>query len=236
MTDPLSAGAGPSALEGLRYFLGIVVVAVGALLPIVDPLGGAPFYLAATTGLTPEQQRATAKAVAIYSFALLAASIFAGAYVLAFFGLSIPAVQVGGGLVVCAIAWALLNSPSSTAGLAGKAPAAGELEQRAFYPLTMPLTVGPGSISVALTLGANPEHAVRPLMLTALGHLLGVVIVALSVYLCYRFADRILHRLGPTGTSIVVRLSAFILLCIGVQICWNGVRGLVATAFPAPVR
>jgi multiple antibiotic resistance protein len=77
---------------------------------------------------------------------------------------------------------------------------------------------------------------VRTHVLTALGHLLGVVIVALSVYLCYRFADRILNRLGPIGTSVVTRLTAFILLCIGVQICWNGVRALVTTAFPGAVR
>jgi multiple antibiotic resistance protein len=223
-------------LDALSQFVEIVLVAVGALLPIVDPLGGAPIYLAATAGLTPEQERAMARAVAVHSFLLLVTSILIGAYVLAFFGLSIPAVQIGGGSVVCAIAWSLLNSPTSSAGLAGKAPAAEDLEQRAFYPLTMPLTVGPGAISVALTLGANPERGVRTHVLTALGHLLGVVIVALSVYLCYRFADRILNRLGPIGTSVVTRLTAFILLCIGVQICWNGVRALVTTAFPGAVR
>lgn len=222
-------------MDGLRHCLEIVLVAVGALLPIVNPLGGAPIYLSATAGLTPEQQHAMAKAVAVNSFLLLAASVLIGAYVLAFFGLSIPAVQVGGGVVVCAIAWSLLNSPSSTAGLAGKTPEAVDLGQRAFYPLTMPLTVGPGSISVALTLGANPEHRVRAPIVTALGHLLGIVIVALTIYLCYRFADRILNRLGPIGTSVVIRLSAFILLCIGVQICWSGIHALVATAFPRAV-
>jgi multiple antibiotic resistance protein len=223
-------------LDALRQFVEIVLVAVAALLPIVDPLGGAPIYLAATAGLTPEQQRTMAKAVAVNNVVLLATSILIGAYVLAFFGLSIPAVQIGGGTVVCAIAWSLLNSPTSSAGLAGKAPAAEDLGQRAFYPLTMPLTVGPGAISVALTLGANPERGVRAQVQTALGHLLGVVIVALSVYLCYRFADRILKRLGPTRTSVVIRLTAFILLCIGVQICWNGVRAMVTTAFPCAVR
>lgn len=201
-------------------------------MPIVNPLGGAPIYLAATEGLTPEQQRTMAKAVAVHSFLLLAASVLMGAYVLDFFGLSIPAVQIAGGMVVCGIAWSLLNSPNSTAGLAGKPPATADLGQRAFYPLTMPLTVGPGSISVALTLGASPQQGARALIVTALGHLLGIVIVALSVYLCYRFADRILKGLGPTGTSVVIRLSAFILLCIGVQICWNGVHALLATAIP----
>jgi multiple antibiotic resistance protein len=172
-----------------------------------------------------------AKAVAVNSFLLLIASALVGAYVLDFFGVSIPAVQVAGGMVVCAIAWSLLNNPNSPAALSrASAPtmAAEELHQRAFYPLTMPLTVGPGSISVALTLGANPERGVRSLIVTALGHAVGIVIVAVAVYLCYRYADRILRKLGTTGTGVVMRLSAFILLCIGVQIAWNGIHALLA--------
>jgi multiple antibiotic resistance protein len=219
----------------LRHFVETILLAVGALLPIVDPLGGAPIYLAMTSGLTPDERGPMAKAVAVNSFVLLIASILVGAYVLDFFGLSIPAVQVAGGIVVCAIAWSLLHNPSSPTALARSAAppvTPDDLRQRAFYPLTMPLTVGPGSISVALTLGANPAQGVRSQIVTALAHALGILIVAVAVYLCYRYADRILKKLGPTGTSVVVRLSAFILLCIGVQICWNGLHALLASAFP----
>ena len=222
-------------LSDLRHFAGIVLLAVGALLPIVDPLGAAPIYLAMTAGLTPEERRRMAKAVAVNSFLLLIASALIGAYVLDFFGVSIPAVQVAGGIVVCAIGWSLLNSPATPRAIARNGAAAltpDDLGQRAFYPLTLPLTVGPGSISVALTLGANPTPGLRPLVVTALAHALGIVIVALCVYLCYRYADRILRKLGPTGTSVVVRLSAFILLCIGVQICWNGLHALLISTFP----
>jgi multiple antibiotic resistance protein len=222
-------------LSDLRQFAATILLAVGALLPIVDPLGAAPIYLAMTTGLTPEERSRMAKAVALNSFLLLIASALVGAYVLDFFGLSIPAVQVAGGIVVCAIAWSLLNNPNSAPPLRRNGPEAAtadDLSQRAFYPLTMPLTVGPGSISVALTLGANPTPGLRPLVLTAIAHALGILIVAVGVYLCYRYADRILRKLGPTGTSVVVRLSAFILLCIGVQICWNGLHALLVGTFP----
>jgi multiple antibiotic resistance protein len=99
----------------------------------------------------------------------------------------------------------------------------------------MPLTVGPGSISVALTLGANPARGLFPLITIELAHTMGIALVATSVYLCYRYADRILKALGPTGTGVVVRLFAFILLCIGVQICWNGLHALLAGAFPGAV-
>jgi multiple antibiotic resistance protein len=194
-----------------------------------------------TATLTHEERARMAKAVAINSFLLLIASALIGAYVLDFFGLSIPAVQVAGGIVVCSIGWSLLNSPNSPPALqrnttsATRPPEASpdDLKQRAFYPMTMPLTVGPGSISVALTLGANPAPGFRSLLATSLAQTIGILIVAVGVYLCYRYADRILQKLGPTGTSVVVRLSAFILLCIGVQICWNGIHGLIATGFQA---
>jgi multiple antibiotic resistance protein len=225
----------PSTLVGgLRHFVETVLLATGALLPIVDPLGGAPIYLAMTVGLAPQERDGLAKAVALNSFVLLLASALVGAYVLDFFGVSIPAVQVAGGFVVCAIAWSLLNKPGSPAALAGSTSpsvTAEVLRQRAFYPLTMPLTVGPGSISVAITLGANPEPGVRSLLVTALAHGLGILIVAASVYLCYRYADPILRKVGATGTSVIVRLSAFILLCIGVQISWNGIHALLASSF-----
>lgn len=220
-----------TVFDDLRHFVGTVLLAVGALLPIVDPLGGAPIYLAMTAGLQPEQRAPMAKAVAVNSFLLLIASALVGAYVLDFFGVSIPAVQVAGGMVVCAIAWSLLNNPNSPATLSRSstpAIATDELHQRAFYPLTMPLTVGPGSISVALTLGANPERGVRSLVVTAIGHAAGILIVTMAVYLCYRYADRIIRKLGATGTGVVIRLSAFILLCIGVQISWNGIHALLA--------
>jgi multiple antibiotic resistance protein len=221
-------------LNDLRDFAAVIFLAVGALLPIVDPLGGAPIYLAMTTGLEPTERARMAKAVAINSFLLLIASALVGAYVLDFFGVSIPAVQIAGGLVVCAIGWSLLNSPNSAPTLTRSEPpaiTADELGQRAFYPLTMPLTVGPGSISVALTLGANPTSGMRPLFVTLVAHAVGILIVAVSVYLCYRYADRILAKLGSTGTSVVVRLTAFILLCIGVQITWNGLHALLVGTF-----
>jgi multiple antibiotic resistance protein len=214
--------------DNLRQFLDTALVAIAALWPIVDPLGGAPVYLAMTTGLTPDERVRMAKLVAINSFALLVVSILIGAYVLDFFGVSIPAVQVGGGFIVCAIAWSLLTSPSAPAVSARSTDTGLEgLSQRAFYPITMPLTVGPGSISVAVTLGANPPRGLRSLVTTALAHLLGVLVVAVSIYLCYRYADRILRRLGTTGTNVLIRLTAFILFCIGVQITWNGLRTLI---------
>ncbi len=218
-------------LGALAQFGETALLAIAALLAIVDPLGGAPIYLAKTADLSSEERAALAKPVALYSFLLLAASTLIGTHVLDFFGVSIPVVQIAGGFVVGSIGWSLLNAPSSPFGKAADAASSAlareDPRERAFYPLTMPLTVGPGSISVAITLGANSPQNVRRLLLTVSAHLAGILVVAAAVFFCYRYADRIMKRLGPIGTTVLVRLSAFILLCIGVQICWNGLHALL---------
>jgi multiple antibiotic resistance protein len=218
-------------LPDLRQFIETVFVAVAALLPIVNPLGGAPIYLTKTVDLTSEQHDELALRVARNCAVLLLASLLLGAYLLDFFGLSVPIVQVAGGLVVCSIAWSLLHDPDAAPPMQAEARrvvSSEDLRRRAFYPLTMPLTVGPGSISVAITLGASQAQNVHSAIVIGVAHASAVVAVALSIYLCYRYADRLLRRLGDTGTVVVTRLSAFILLCIGVQIVWKGVAALLA--------
>jgi multiple antibiotic resistance protein len=209
----------------LRQFVEALLLAVGALLPIVNPLGAAPVFMAITGGSTPRARATTARAVAVNSAILLLASIFVGSYVLDFFGLSVAVVRVGGGLVVCAIAWELLHESGERAPDA-KGPKI-DIRARAFYPLTLPLTVGPGSITAAVTLGANQPHHAATTVMRDLGWIAGVVIVTALIFVCYRYAGRVLRLLGETGTSVVMRLNAFILLCIGVQIVWNGVSELL---------
>jgi len=218
-----------AVLPDLRQFAETVFVAIAALLPIVNPLGGAPIYLAKTVDLTTDQHAELARRVARNCGLLLLASLLLGAYVLDFFGLSIPIVQVAGGVVVCSIAWAMLNEPDATPPVEAEARRTvtrEDLQRRAFYPLSMPLTVGPGSISVAIALGANQAQTVRSAVVIGLAHVSAVLAVAVTIYLCYRFAEPILRRLGDVGTVVVTRLSAFILLCIGVQILWNGIAAL----------
>ena len=209
-----------------------MLLSLAALLPIVNPLGAAPVYLAKTVDLTPGEHKELSGRVAINSFMLLLASLFVGGYVLDFFGLSVPIVQVAGGLVVCSLAWSLLNQPDEPIEWvhdAAKPISHPDLRTRAFYPLTMPLIVGPGSISVAITIGANQSQSVRPLIVNSAAHITSMLIVALAVFVSLRYADRIIRRLGPTATAVLLRLSAFILLCIGVQIVWNGVSALWKT-------
>ena len=204
------------------------LLVVGALFPIVNPLGNTPIFLTLTRGLSAKGRAQLARAIAVNGLALIVVSIFIGTHILAFFGISLPVVQVGGGLMVMSTAWALLrHSDDDDAGEDAKRPCNdANFMKQAFYPLTLPLTVGPGSISVAIALGANwPASAAFWPSITGL--LIGALAIAISIYLSYRFAERIARALGEAAMNVVIRLSSFILLCIGVQILWNGVSTLV---------
>ena len=198
--------------EDLRQFVESTLLAIAALLPIVNPLGAAPVYLAKTVDLTPAEHADLSRRVAINCFMLLLASLLVGAYVLDFFDLSVPIVQVAGGLVVCSLAWSLLNQPDEPIEWvheAAKPLSRPDLRTRAFYPLTMPLTVGPGSISVAITIGANQSQSVRSLIVNSAAHATGIFIVALSVFvvlsLCrHDHAQARPDRHGRTAASVRV--------------------------------
>ena len=200
------------------------------LFPIVNPVGGAPIFLALTKHTPDTERHALAARVAINGFFLLLGSLVVGSYVLEFFGITLPVVRVGGGLVVIAFAWKVLN-PTEDEQRAARSQEKTIPPIDAFYPLTMPLTVGPGSISVAITLGSQRPTAdgVGHLMLLAAGAIAGLAAIAATIFLCYRFADRIVAALGASGTNVLVRLTAFILLCIGIQIVWNGYLFLIAS-------
>ena len=109
------------------------------------------------------------------------------------------------------------------------------ISRNAFYPLTLPLTVGPGSISVAITLGANAREHHGVDFLAILAAIVGSVLLAVSIFLCYGFADRLARILGATGMTVIMQLSSFLLVCIGVQILWNGASALLGSV-PVHVR
>jgi multiple antibiotic resistance protein len=209
--------------------LKVLFLTISALFPIVDPLSGSPIFLVLTKDYPPETRMALSQRVAFNSFYLMIGSYFVGSHVLAFFGVSLPVVQVGGGLIVVAIGWRMMMEKDDGVEPSRKNIAPQDVFSRAFYPLTLPLTVGPGSISVAVTLGANSTHRYGFHVLLILAALLGTGLVALSVFLCYAFADRLARMLGATAMSVILRLSYFLLLCIGVQIVWNGLSALLSS-------
>ncbi len=211
----------------LRHFVVAFALVVAGLLPIVNPVGSAPMFLAMTAGSSRKARQELALKIAINSFLLLMGSLIFGAFVLKLFGLSVPVVQLAGGAVLSALGWNLLthDAPAPT----DVAPLPDDMAMmRAFYPLTLPLTVDPGAIAVAITLGANRAHGVERVLIAFIAALCAVALIAVIVWLAYRYAERVSKWLGHSRTMVVLRLSAFTVLCIGVEIAWNGARALLS--------
>ena len=199
------------------------------LFPIVNPIGSAPIFLRLTQPYAGAQRHSLARGVGINSFALLLGSLFIGSHVLVFFGITLPIVRIAGGLVVAAFGWQLLHANEDSQDRRSAAESTPGVSIDAFYPLTMPLTVGPGSISVAITLGSQrPADSDDLTQLAALGcgAVAGLAAIAATIYVCFRYAGALVAALGERGTSVVMRLSAFILFCIGIQIVWTGYLSL----------
>ena len=215
-------------MDYLRESAAFFLLAFPGLISIVNPLGGAFIFLSATRRLTPELREPLARWVAIHSFVLLSVSVYVGAYVLSFFGISMPVLRVAGGIVIAMAAWKMLNAeddskPSVDIGRLEP----GSASRLAFYPLTMPITTGPGSMAVAIALGTSRQPGAKHLVPFLIGSLLTTLLLCLVIYAAYRYSERIANWAGPTGTSIVMRISAFLLFCIGIQVLWTGVAALV---------
>jgi multiple antibiotic resistance protein len=220
------------AAKGLWLAMHLAVSAFllvfAGLFPIVNPLGNAPIFLAMTAGRSAAVRQSLAARIAVNGFLLLLASLFVGSYVLEFFGITVPVLRVAGGLVVAVFGWNVLRDGAESTHNSTPADREGPID--AFYPLTLPLTVGPGSMSVAIALGAQRPLGAKTtgeIIMALSGGLLGLAAIALTIFLSYGFAGRMVTVMGAGGINVLTRLSAFILLCIGIQIIWGGVSTLV---------
>ena len=207
----------------MSFFL----LAFPALLSIINPLGGAFIFLGAVEHLSEPTRKYLARWVAIYSFIILNVSLYVGGYVLEFFGISLPVLRVAGGIVIALSAWGMLSA-KDTDPKQDVAPLDEEDANRmAFYPLTMPITAGPGTISVAVSLGTNRPDYVRDFLVFFISATVATALIALLIYWLYKYSDRVSRAIGRTGTTIIVRLSAFLLFCIGIQVLWLGAQELL---------
>ena len=207
-----------------------LLLAFPALFSIINPLGGAFVFLAATKKLSEEARTRLARQVAIYSFIILSVSMTVGVYVLNFFGISMPVLRLAGGIIIALSAWTLLNDDheGKDRGAALETTGTRDVTHLAFYPLTMPITTGPGTISVAIALGTGGASDVNPLIFV-LQTGVAATLMCLLIYLLYRSSNQISRAIGLNATSIIGRLSAFLLFCIGIQVMWTGISELVAS-------
>ena len=203
---------------------------LAALLPILNPAATAPIFLGLTEGASPDTRALLARRIARNMVWLLLGAMLVGVYVLEFFGISLPIVRVGGGMIVAANAWRMLTT--SQAGSDSRTQLAEAFtpemaSRQAFYPLTFPISCGPGSIAAAITVGVSLADLRWTLTLArSTGAVLALIAIGGLTFLAFRYAQQLLRPLGEAGTIIFLRLSAFILLCLGVQIVWDGVHEL----------
>jgi multiple antibiotic resistance protein len=202
-----------------------------ALFPIVNPIEGAPLFYVLTRELPAERRNVLARQVALNGLGLLLGSMVLGPWLLVVFGIELPVVRIAGGLVITSLGWKLLSQAQWSDHPSEQVPQDAMARAGAFYPLTMPLTVGPGSMSVAVSIGSRKP--VMPLGLTDLtlhgvGAACGLIAIAISIYVAYRFASNLTRFLGTSGVEVLVRLSAFILMCIGIEFLWSGYLALRA--------
>ncbi|MGD0444349.1 MAG: MarC family protein [Edaphobacter sp.] len=209
-----------------------------ALLPLINPLGSALVFLGLVGNAPIGAYLALSRRVAINTIIFLAVIELVGSSLLAFFGISLPIMQVSGGIVIAMIGWSLLNQQASapsaekteaTAPAITQSDIAG-LQEKAFYPYTFPITAGPGCIVVMLTLSVHAkQHTVTDTVLAHIGLFIAAAVLSASVYLCYAYAPKIARTVSPSTAHGILRVIAFILFCIGVQIAWNGASELLKT-------
>jgi multiple antibiotic resistance protein len=207
--------------------VGAFLLAFPALFSIVNPIGGALIFDSVTAGRSRADKQRMAVRIGLYSMVVLLASLWLGGYVLNFFGVGLSALRIAGGLVVAVRAWSLLMQPEEhEERKAHQAEPAHHAEDIAFFPLTMPLTTGPGSIAVAIALSSQrPADGFGTLGFFG-GLSLAALAISLLIWLCYRWSDSVTTLLGQGGARVMSRLVAFLLLCVGVQIIVTGVVGV----------
>lgn len=230
-SHPICHYNGPMAAGIISSIVSAFLLTFAGLFPIVNPFEAAPFFLVLTDGLPSAERRALARRVAVNGFALLLGSMLLGPWLLEFFGIQPPVVRIAGGLVVTALGWKLLTQEQWSDHTQAKVARPAGQSVGSFYPLTLPLTVGPGSISVAVAIGSRKTPGglqASQTALHAIGALIGLLSIGASIYIAYRFAERMARLLGATGLDVMVRLSAFIMMCIGIEFIWTGYSALTA--------
>lgn len=217
----------------LTTVIGAFLLAFPALFSIVNPVGAAITFHQVTEGRADRHQLAWR--IALNALLILLGSLLLGSYILNFFGVSLGALRVAGGLVVAIRAWQLLMQPevNESRKTNAAAPAEHGHEDVAFFPLTMPFTTGPGAISVAIALASQRPSDGDGVVEFFVGVSIAAILVALLVGISYRWSGKVLALLGASGARVMSRLVAFLLLCVGVQIIASGLESLVSSYLKA---
>jgi multiple antibiotic resistance protein len=214
----------------LHTFIHLLFITVVALFPVVNPIGTAFVVMPLLANLDRAGKKRAVRMITLYAFCVCTVILIAGEWILKLFGLSIPVVQLAGGIMICKMGWEFLSSDKdasadSSSEVDGAKPR--NIDDQLFYPLTFPLTTGAGTISVLLTLSAHgADTDLRQMLFNMAAIMLAIVLMCALVYVFYLNTQRIERYLGSQGERIFNRLIAFFIFCVGLQIAVTGAKAL----------
>jgi multiple antibiotic resistance protein len=204
-----------------------IAVVVAGLLPIANPFSTAPVFLAVSTNLDSESKKKLLKLTCIYMFSILIIFLLAGALILSFFGISVSALRIAGGLIITVLGFRMLFPNTGKDKQEVTVHTYEQAKGLAFTPLAMPMLSGPGSIAVIISMAAKISENESFLLRLSGYAVVGIGILA-TVTLCWlvlRSSTKIIKILGPTGIDALTRIMGFILICIGVEFAVSGIKG-----------
>ena len=212
----------------------LVFIGIITLFPVVNPIGSAFILNPYFDNLTRKERKNAVKKIALYAFAICTVTLFAGHWILQLFGLSIPVIQLAGGIMICKMGWEFLSDGNAStenkvkAAHTAEAVAFNRLQDKLFYPITFPVTTGAGTISVLFTLGARSNHEdMRDYLMNTGALIVAIIIICLLIYIFYVNTKTLVQYMGPKGENVVNRISAFLIFCVGLQIAVNGIKALM---------
>lgn len=212
----------------------LVFVGIITLFPVVNPIGTAFILNPYFDNLTRKQRRNAVQKIALYAFAICTVTLFIGHWILELFGISIPVIQMAGGIMICKMGWEALSSGGNSSEQQEKvAHTAGNvafnrLQDKLFYPITFPVTTGAGTISVLFTLGARSAHEdTRDYLMNTGALMISIIFMCILIYIFYLNTKSLVQYMGQKGENVVNRISAFLIFCVGLQIAVNGIKALM---------
>ena len=214
-------------IENASIFITVLI----GLFSLINPLSALPVYISLTQLFTEEEKLATLKKTCIYIFIICMVSYFLGLYLMHFFGITIPALRLAGGLIIFRSGWQLLN-------VQHKKELRGSIKKKvenqtdiSFSPLAMPLLAGPGSISFLITLYSNRHNKLDEALWQDGAVISSIIIVALAIYFMFKYAPRLMRSTGESGISALSKVMGFIVICIGVQMILSSLGAFVKVLY-----
>ncbi len=220
--------------EDYQYVVHLVFIGIITLFPVVNPVGTAFILNPYFDNLTRKQRKNAVKKIALYAFAICVITLFAGHWILELFGISIPVIQLAGGIMICKMGWEFLSAGNNSAERQVKAEHTAEavnvdtLQDKLFYPITFPVTTGAGTISVLFTLGARSTHEnMKDYLMNTGALIIAIIVMCVLIYIFYLNTKTLIQYIGSKGENVLNRISAFLIFCVGLQIAVNGIRALI---------